>query len=142
MCKLILSTLNTLTAERIHVYVQLYPCIPFSKCALHAAHVLRILATTDVFHLHTAVNVNVSEDIFVNPEKQSYMLAFLVLSTGTAKVLIWQETELGGSLLTVSCTPFSRRRIVAPMFVPSVQVMVRLFPSTTVTAPTGSMVTV
>ena len=48
---------------------------------------------------------------------------------------------LGGVLSPINCMLFSRRRNLVP-FTPSVQVMVRLFPSTTVTAPTGLMVTV
>ena len=48
---------------------------------------------------------------------------------------------LGGISAPVSCTPSFRSRITDPGLPTSAQVMVRLFPSTTVTAPTGSMVT-
>ena len=52
-------------------------------------------------------------------------------------------SSLGGALPGVNWTPFSRMLKSFPIFAPcSVQVMVRLFPSTTVTGPTGSMVTV
>ena len=51
-------------------------------------------------------------------------------------------TSLGGMLCPINCTLFSRRTNLVPSVTPSEQVMVRLFPSTTVTAPTGSMVTV
>ena len=51
-------------------------------------------------------------------------------------------TWVGGILPPVNKTLFSRRVNLFPTFTPSVQVMVRLLPSTAVTAPTGSMVTV
>ena len=43
--------------------------------------------------------------------------------------------------MPVSRTPSFRSSIADPGLPTSAQVMVRLFPSTTVTAPTGSMVT-
>ena len=52
------------------------------------------------------------------------------------------NSSLGGEVSGANGTPFSERLKSFPIFVPSEQVMVRLLPSTTVTGPTGSMVTV
>ena len=69
------------------------------------------------------------------------MLPLSFRSAENRKMRSVSFTSLGASSRG-NCMPFSRRNIAAPPFTPSVQVMVRLFPSTTVTAPTGSMVTV
>ena len=75
-------------------------------------------------------------------EIQSYMLPVFVRSTGRWKVRITPFTSLGGVLsASISWTPFSRRTRLFPAYTPSVQLMVT-FPSTAVTTPTGSMVTV
>lgn len=97
--------------------------------------------TTNYVNLQVTVNVIAPDDMAVSPDKQSYMLPFLVRFTGRAKVLMTPDMVFGGIALPINSTSFSRSRIEAPGFVPSLQVMVRSFPSGTVTAPTGSIVT-
>ena len=78
----------------------------------------------------------------VSSDSQSYAFPSFVRSTGRWKIRITPFTSVGGVLFPINKTPFSRRLTLLPVFTPSVQVMVRVLPSTTVTAPTGSMVTV
>ena len=93
-------------------------------------------------HSQATVTFNFADIMPRTTSSHSYVLPFFARSTGSWKMRTSPFTWVGGVLPPVNRTLFSRSKNLSPTFTPSVQVMVRLFPSTTVTAPTGSMVTV
>ena len=129
----------------MYMYMHTQVIAEVQLALLHCCmHVMMIIIIILMCPLHSQVTVKViTEEIApaIN-SSQLYVLPFFVRSTGRWKMRAVPISSLGGALLPVNRTPFSRRMKSFPTVTSSEQLMVRMLPSTTVTGPTGSMVTV
>ena len=140
--QIVWSTNPSLPGMYMHAQVIAEVQLALLHCCMHVMMMIIIIILMCPLHSQVTVKVITADITPPINSSQLYVLPFFVRSTGRWKMRAVPTSSLGGALPPVNRTPFSRRMKSFLTVTSSEQLMVRMLPSTTVTGPTGSIVTV